>query len=203
MKIGIINYGLGNVGSVLSAFKFYRYNVALITNPKGIETIDVVILTGIGNFNASVSRLKEFHLWDKLNEEILIKKKPVIGICLGMQLFADVSHENAINNGFGWIKGKVIRINSSSIKVPHIGWNEAMPKNSKMFRGLQDNFFYFMHSYHFVPEDGDVIAATTKYGDVEIVSAVRRDNIVGVQFHPEKSQNNGLKFLRNCLEVII
>ncbi|CAG0970036.1 MAG: imidazole glycerol phosphate synthase subunit HisH [Candidatus Methanoperedens sp.] len=202
MKIGIVNYSLGNVGSVYSAFKFYKFDVVIVNKPENLEDVDVIVLSGVGNFKTAVSKLKQFHFWDKLNDEVIIKKKPILGICLGMQLFADVSFEDGNNFGFGWIKGKVQKIKGNSIRVPHIGWDEVRPLDEKMFKGIINNFFYFMHSYHLIPEDKNVVIATTKYGDLEIVSALRKDNIVGVQFHPEKSQGDGLRIIRNFLETI-
>jgi len=201
MRIGIINYGLGNMGSVYSAFKFYRYQVSIINDARELKNIDILVLAGVGNFSTVVSRLKEKGFWDEIHNEVIAKKKLTFGICLGMQLFADVSYEAQESRGFGWIKGKVIKIEGTSLRVPHIGWNNVDSLDNKVFRGLRHNSFYFMHSYHFVPEDKSVIIATTKYGSLEIVSAVRKENIVGVQFHPEKSQGDGLRLLKNLVEV--
>ncbi|OGW13375.1 MAG: imidazole glycerol phosphate synthase, glutamine amidotransferase subunit [Nitrospirae bacterium GWA2_42_11] len=200
MKIGIVNYSLGNVGSVYSAFGFYGYDVALVRRPEELEKYDVIVLAGVGNFNTAVSKLKQYQFWDRLNYEVTVKKKPVLGICLGMQLFADISYEGGENKGFGWISGRVVKIEDHSTKVPHIGWDEIKPLDDKLFKGMQNNSFYYMHSYHFVPEDKGVTKAVTRYGDLEIVAAIRKDNIVGVQFHPEKSQGDGLRLLRNFLE---
>lgn len=200
MKIGIVNYSLGNVGSVYSAFGFYGYDVTLVTRPEELEKHDVIVLAGVGNFNTAVSKLKQYQFWDRLNHEVTVKKKPVLGICLGMQLFADISYEGGENKGFGWIGGKVVKIEDNSTKVPHMGWDEIKPQDDKLFKGIQNNSFYYMHSYHFVPEDKGVIKAVTRYGDLEIVAAIKKDNIVGVQFHPEKSQGDGLRLLRNFLE---
>jgi len=200
MKIGIVNYSLGNVGSVYSAFGFYGYDVFLVNRPEELEKYDVIVLAGVGNFNTAVSKLKQYQFWDRLNYEVTVKKKPVLGICLGMQLFADISYEGGENKGFGWISGRVVKIEDHSTKVPHIGWDEIKPLDDKLFKGMQNNSFYYMHSYHFVPEDKGVTKAVTRYGDLEIVAAIRKDNIVGVQFHPEKSQGDGLRLLRNFLE---
>lgn len=203
MKIGIVNYSIGNVGSVYSAFKFYKYDALLIDKPRELADVNIIVLAGVGNFHTAISRLKALNLWDAINEEVLNKKKPVLGICLGMQLFADISYENGENKGFGWIKGKVVRIDSESVRVPHIGWDEVKPSDDKLFKGMRSNFFYFMHSYHFVLEDKDANIATTYYGNLKICSAVKKDNIVGVQFHPEKSQGDGLRFLKSTVEAMI
>lgn len=203
MKIGIVNYSIGNVGSVYSAFKFYKYDTLLIDKPTALADVNIIVLAGVGNFPTAISRLKALNLWDAINEEVLNKKKPVLGICLGMQLFADISYENGENKGFGWIKGKVVRMDSESVRVPHIGWDEVKSSDDKLFKGMRYNCFYFMHSYHFVLEDKDANIATTYYGNLKICSAVRKDNIVGVQFHPEKSQGDGLRFLKNTVEAML
>ncbi len=200
MRIGIVNYSIGNVGSVYSALKFYKYDVLLVDNADDLEGLDMIILAGVGNFPTAVTRLKENKLWDKINTEVLVKKKPLLGICLGMQLFADVGYEDGENKGFGWIKGKVVKIEGEGLRVPHMGWNSIEVLDGKLFKGLRYNFFYFMHSYHFIPEDKQTVIATTRYGNARIVSAVRKDNITGVQFHPEKSQGDGLRFLKNVIE---
>lgn len=201
MKIGIINYSLGNVGSVQSALEFYRYKVCLVETQEAIQNSDVLILAGVGNFKTSVSKLKNLNLWDKISEEVLKYKKPIIGICLGMQLFADVSYEDGITEGFGWIPGEVKKIEDNSVRVPHIGWNNVKYKNETLFRGIKYGYFYYMHSYHLLPKNQDVIMAYTSYGNTNIVAAVKMENIVGVQFHPEKSQGDGLRILKNILET--
>lgn len=201
MKIGIVNYSLGNVGSVYSAFRFYKYDVSIVSRAEDLDGIDVIVLAGVGNCKTAVSKLREYKFWDKLDHAVLVEKKPTLGICLGMQLFADINYEDGENKGFGWVKGKVVKIEGRS-RVPHIGWDEVKPLDDKIFRGMLYGFFYFMHSYHFIPDDKSVIAGITKYGDMEIVSAVRKDNILGVQFHPEKSQGDGLRILRNFLETM-
>lgn len=202
MIIGIINNGLGNIGSVASAFKFYKNDVKLIKTPEELDEVDIIVLAGVGNFKRGMNRLKELNLLKKLNEEVLIKKKPILGICLGMQLFADISYENGENKGFGWIKGEVVKIENSNVKVPHIGWEEVNTLDNDIFKDMRYNHFYFMHSYHFVPKDKDVIIATTDYGGLEMVAALRKENIIGVQFHPEKSQGDGLRFLKNFIGEI-
>lgn len=199
MKIGIINYSIGNVGSVQSAFNFFKYNTVLINEPSELENVDIIVLAGVGNFNTAVEKLKQYNFLDELNNQVLEKKKPVLGICLGMQLFANSSDEDGYNHGLGWIEGNVKKI-STSLKLPNIGWNDVIPNNTNLFKDIEENYFYFMHSYHFVPEDENVIISKTKYGELDFVSAIRKDNIIGVQFHPEKSQGNGLKFLRNFVE---
>lgn len=196
MIIGIINNSLGNIGSVSSAFKFYKNDVKLIQYPKELDEVDVIVLAGVGNFERGMITLKELDLLDKLNEEVLINKKPILGICLGMQLFTDISYENGKNKGFGWVEGEVIKIENIDVKVPHIGWEEIKPFDIPLFNNMHYNYFYFMHSYHFIPKDKDLIIATTNYGGLEMVAALRKENIIGVQFHPEKSQGDGLRFFK-------
>jgi glutamine amidotransferase len=203
MKIGIVNISIGNVGSVHSALRFYNYDVGLVNKPEELKNYTVLILAGVGHFKTAASRIKELHFWDALGEEVIGKKKPVLGICLGMQLFAGTGYEGGENDGLGWINGKVIKIEEAALKVPHMGWADIQPLDERLFRGMRYNSFYFMHSYHFIPDDKNVIKAVTQYGDIEIVAAVSKDNIFGVQFHPEKSQGDGLRFLRNFLEMII
>jgi len=202
MKIGILNISMGNVGSVHSALRFYKYDVGLVNKPEELKNFAVLILAGVGHFKTASSRLKKLHFWDTLGEEVIVKKKPVLGICLGMQLFADIGYEGGGNSGLGWIKGKVIKIEGTSLKVPHIGWDDITPLDDELFKGMRYNSFYFMHSYHFIPDDKNVIKAVTEYGKLEIVATIRKDNIFGVQFHPEKSQGDGLRLLRNFLEIV-
>lgn len=203
-KIGIVNYSLGNVGSVASALSFYGQDIRLIDNASGLEDVDAMVLAGVGNFKTAVDKLNALKLREAIHKQVVEKRKPVLGVCLGMQLFADSSTEGGDIPGFGWIKGKVEQIEGQDLRLPHIGWNDIVPVGSRpeLFEGLRGRTFYFMHSYHFRPVDPSVVIATTRYHDVELVSAVKKDNIVGVQFHPEKSQGDGLRFLRNFLESI-
>jgi imidazole glycerol-phosphate synthase subunit HisH len=203
-RIGIINHSTGNVGSVRSALRFYNYDTVVIERAGDLKNTDLLVMAGVGNFPTAVKKLKKQKLWDAIDKAVTVKKKPVIGICLGMQLFADLSNEDGVNAGFGWIKGKVVRLDGDKLRVPHIGWNQVKyGKNHELFRRIRYGFFYFMHSYHFIPDDKKVIVATTDCGGRDIISAVRKNNIVGVQFHPEKSQGDGLRFLRNTIESLI
>lgn len=203
MKIGIVNYSIGNVGSVYSAFKFYNYNVSLIDTPGAVDAVDMLVLAGVGNYPAAAFRLKSMSLWERIDEAVTIRKKPILGICLGMQLFADIGYENGKNKGFGWIAGEVIKMEGNNLRVPHIGWDEVSPQEDTVFKSSRYNFFYFMHSYHFMPKDKSAVIASTNYGDLEICAAVKKDNIVGVQFHPEKSQGDGLRFIKNTVEELL
>ena len=200
MRIGIVNNGIGNVGSVLSALKFYKYGVSLLESPESIDESDALVLAGVGSFASGVSSLSLSGFWKRLEEAVTVEKKPVLGLCLGMQLFATSGFENGEYEGFGWIPGSVLRLESSDDKVPHIGWTEVDWGESPLFHGIRYGSFYFMHSYHFVPENPETVIATAMHGSRSIVAAVRSGNIVGLQFHPEKSQGDGLRILRNIME---
>lgn len=202
MSIGIINYSLGNIGSVKSAFDFYNYNVSIITDPKEIDNVDLIVLAGVGSYATASERLKKFRFWEKLDEEVQDNGKPVLGICLGMQIFSNQGFEDGVHDGFGWIPGNVIKMEGDDLRVPHIGWNQVTFMDNPLFAGILNNYFYFMHSYHFVPKDKSAIIATTDYFGLHFVSAVRKNNIVGVQFHPEKSQGDGLRILKNFVEMM-
>lgn len=203
MRVGIINNGIGNLGSVLSALAFYKYRVSLLDSPKGIEQCDVLVLAGVGSFHSGVSSLRDKGFWEKLDEAVRVHEKPVLGLCLGMHLFASKGYEDGESAGFGWIPGKVIRLNGEGAKVPHIGWEKIDCRESKIFKGFRYGSFYFMHSFHFVPDDPETIIATVPYGNQSIVTGVRIGNIIGFQFHPEKSQGDGLRLLRNVMEEFV
>ncbi len=163
MRIGLINYSIGNIGSVYSAFRFHKYQISLISNAKELDDVDIIVLAGVGNFVTAVRCLKDLHFWNKLNEEVLIKKKPVLGICLSMHLFSTISYEGGENKGFDWISGKVVKIQDDKLRVPHMGWNQVACSDKGLIKGVENPYFYFMHSYHFVPDDQEVIIATTNY----------------------------------------
>lgn len=201
VKIGVVNYSIGNVGSVVSAFRFYNYDVTLIEDARTLAESDIVVLAGVGNFKTATSRLQETGFWDALDRYGIVQGRPVLGICLGMQLFATVGYEDGETPGMGWIPGEVRLMEDPSVRIPHIGWDSIESRDDELFARMRSNDFYYMHSYRFVPDDPSVVAATTTYGDLEIVAAVRKDNIFGVQFHPEKSQGDGLRLLHNFVEA--
>lgn len=201
VRIGVVNYGIGNVGSVVSAFRFYNYDVSLIENSGDLPGSDIVVLAGVGNFRTATSRLKQTGFWDALDQYGMVQGRPVLGICLGMQLFAGVGYEDGETPGLGWIPGSVRLMEDPSVRIPHIGWDHVDSRDEDLFARMRSNDFYYMHSYRLIPDDPSVVAATTTYGGLEIVAAVRKDNIFGVQFHPEKSQGDGLRVLRNIVEA--
>lgn len=203
-KITIIDYGIGNVHSVYNSIKALGYKKILISDkPKEIKESDVLILPGVGAFETCINNLKERRLLDILNKEVLIEKKPILGICVGMQLLATKSEENGNHLGLGWIDGTVKKlIIPPNLKVPHVGWNniKIKPRSPLFSNNDQNTNFYFDHSYHFECEEKNIIGVCD-YG-IKVTAAVQKNNIYGVQFHPEKSQTSGLKLFRGFLNSI-
>lgn len=198
--IAIIDYGMGNLRSVEKAFNHIGCNTIVTNSPKDIENTDRVVLPGVGAYADAIRCLKESHL-DETILNIIEKKKPFLGICLGLQLMFDYSEENGGVGGLGLFKGKIKKIDTG-LKIPHMGWNKLdIMKDSPLFKGLGENtFVYFVHSYYLEAEDKDIVIATTDYGkDIEV--AVNKDNIFLTQFHPEKSGETGLKILKNFVGI--
>jgi len=192
--IAIIDYGSGNLGSVFKGCQKVGLDARVVTSAKDVRGSEAIILPGVGALGAAMRNLDAAGLVDVIINEIRAGK-PFLGICLGLQMLFDYSEESGRVPGMGILPGKVVRF-TGDIKVPHMGWNQVYFKN----RGFVDDsipdgsFFYFVHSYYVVPENEDVVMTTTGYG-IDFVSAVTVDNITAVQFHPEKSQKLGLKFL--------
>ena len=191
--IAVINYGAGNLRSISKAIEKIGKNVTVTNNPEIIRAADAIILPGVGAFETAIKNLKEFIPFLKDT------KTPILGICLGMQLFATFSEEGGLHKGLDIIPGKVVRFPKSVGKIPHMGWNEVDFEDHYLFEGIESRFFYFVHSYYFDTKDN--VIAYTDYA-VRFPSAVARDNYLGVQFHPEKSGKNGLKLLENFVENI-
>lgn len=198
----IVDYGMGNLFSVENALKYLGADVKISNNLDDIKNAERIILPGVGSFSDGMKNLNSLGFLDGLKEEVLRNKKPFLGICLGMQLLADEGEENGITKGLGWLPGRVRRfkVDEKKYRVPHVGWNDvAVSGDGALFKGIQNPVFYFVHSYHLVPEDPADVIAHCDYGE-KFAAAVRRGNIFGTQFHPEKSQKNGLKLLENFLK---
>jgi imidazole glycerol-phosphate synthase subunit HisH len=208
MNVTIVDYQSGNISSVINSFKEAaknKINLEVTSNLNKIKSSDKIVLPGQGSFKSCVDALKKINgLIDELENFAINKKKPLLGICVGLQMFADVGYEETETKGFGWISGKVSKIDNQKgkFKLPHIGWNEIkILKNSKIFKDIKnESHMYFVHSYEFIPEDKSVISATTDYSS-EIVCSVEKENLFGTQFHPEKSDKDGLKVIKNFLDL--
>ena len=208
MNVTIVDYNSGNISSVINSFKEVakdKVNIAVTSDLTTIKASDKVVLPGQGSFKSCIDGLNSINgLTDTLNEFALENKKPLLGICVGLQMFAKVGYEEIETNGLGWIAGKVSKIDNQGgrFKLPHIGWNEIdIQKESKLFKDIKNkSHMYFVHSYEFIPMDKSVISATTDYSS-KIVCAVEKDNLFGTQFHPEKSDKIGLKIIENFMKI--
>jgi imidazole glycerol-phosphate synthase subunit HisH len=202
MNVIIIDYGMGNLRSVSKAVERAGADPIITSNAESISNADRIILPGVGHFSKGMESLRSMELIEILEKAVLINKKPILGICLGMQLMMEFSEEGN-SYGLGWFKGKVVRFDPSDkirYKIPHMGWNSVtVKKNSKIF----DNYkigdeLYFVHSYYVVAEDEHDILSKTNY-DHEFTSAISNENIFGFQFHPEKSHSTGLNLMKNFI----
>lgn len=203
--ITIIDYGIGNTNSVFNAIKtlgYYKINIS--SEQKLIKNSDALILPGVGAFQEAMSNLKKNNLLNVLNEEVLENKKPIMGICLGMQIMGSSSTEKGLHQGLNWINGKVLKLKlPPKFKVPHVGWNQVSfdIKSNFYSKIYQSSNFYFDHNYHFVCDNSNESIGKTFYGE-EITTVINKENILGVQFHPEKSQNSGLRLFRKFFNNI-
>ena len=208
MNVTIVDYNSGNISSVINSFKEVakdRVKIEVTSDLNKIKLSDKVVLPGQGSFKSCVDALNNINgLVETLNDFAIIKKKPLLGICVGLQMFADVGYEEIETKGLGWISGKVSKIDNHNgkYKLPHIGWNQInILKESKIFKDIKNNsHMYFVHSYEFVPEDKNVVSAITEYSS-NIVCSVEKENIFGTQFHPEKSDKIGLKIINNFINL--
>lgn len=200
--IGIIDYNMGNLASVYNACHLIDAKATIVKNPNELKNFDRVILPGVGAFGDAMEHLNETGMKEAIYE-FAKSGKPMIGICLGMQLLFESSQEFGHSDGLGLIEGEVVKFDKSKMhedhKIPHMGWNTIVNKEHPLFEGLKNPYLYFVHSYHVVTDDKYTIA-TTNYG-YDFVSAVNKDNIFGFQPHPEKSHNNGLKILENFINL--
>ena len=208
MNVTIVDYNSGNISSVINSFKEVakdKVNIKVTSDLNEIKSSDKVVLPGQGSFKSCVDALNDISgLVDTLNEFVINNKKPLLGICVGLQMFADIGYEEKETKGLGCVSGKVSKIDNQNgkYKLPHIGWNQInIVKDSKIFKDIENNYhMYFVHSYEFVPNDNSVTAATTDYAS-NIVCAVEKENIFGTQFHPEKSDKLGLKIINNFINL--
>ena len=207
MNITIVDYSSGNISSVINSFGEVcksKYKINVSSDLKIISSSDKIVLPGQGSFKNCVDALNKIEgLNETLNRFVFDQKKLLLGICVGMQMFADVGYEENETKGLGWISGKVSKIDNQNgkFKLPHIGWNEiTITKKSNIFKNIENkSHMYFVHSYELITKEKGCIVATTNYGN-SIIVAVAKENIFGTQFHPEKSQKNGLKILENFLK---
>jgi len=211
MLLTIVDYGVGNLRSIAKSIEKansdnnLNYSVKVSSDINDVKKSDKIVLPGQGSFKACKNGIDNIKgLQEELNESVLIKKKPIYGICAGMQLFATIGHEEKKTTGLNWIAGEVIKLDLGSLKlkIPHMGWNELKVENvSSVFQDvINEDHAYFIHSYEFVPENKKVISITTNYGK-DVIAAVSLGNIFGSQFHPEKSQKTGIKILTNFLNL--
>ena len=211
-KIIILDYGLGNLMSVKRAVEYNGFNAEVSNVKEEIKSSTHLIIPGVGSFNDAINSLKKKSL-----DDLIIKHSEkgylIFGICLGMQLLADCSYEGGLNNGLGLVSGKVIKlpqtdeISKSKLKIPNIGWRTVYSENSSntILFDSDTNYkeYYHVHSYHFIPENCDDVIATSEFGNSHIVVGVRKGNIFGTQFHPEKSGKIGLSLLKKFLSLNI
>lgn len=201
-KIVIIDYKMGNTLSISNAIEKLGYETIVSSEEKEINNADALILPGVGTFKEAMDNIKKNNLQNILNDNVLNKKKPIFGICLGMQIMAKSGEEMGHTEGLGWIDAKVEKINIPKVRVPHVGWNSIeVKKEDPLFKNIKsDTHFYFDHSFHFICDE-KYINSITFYNDI-ITASIQKENIFATQFHPEKSQTMGLKLLRNFLNHI-
>lgn len=204
MEITIIDYGMGNLHSIEKKIKSLGHIPTITSNPAIILKADKIILPGVGHFKKAMENLKALHLIGTLNEAVLVNEKPILGICLGMQLMAKKSEEGK-TEGLNWLNAEVVKFNVNNtlkFKIPHTGWNQvSIAKESRLMKNIDNNAeFYFVHSYHIKTEDPTIILNETEY-EYKYPSALEKDNIFGVQYHPEKSHDVGAQLLKNFIEL--
>lgn len=209
MKIGIIDYGVGNLGSIVRALDELGANSTLIEKPSEAGKQDRLILPGVGNFTDCMRKLDDQHWTEVLSDDALQYRPPLLGICVGMQILADFGEEGASKEfgtrGLGLIPGRVVHMGNQgcSLRLPHVGWNDVYMKNKDtLFSGIPDGTdFYFTHSYSFIADNNSDVIAIAEYG-TKVTAAVRRGNVWGTQFHPEKSSKAGFRLLKNFINGV-
>jgi imidazole glycerol-phosphate synthase subunit HisH len=199
----IVDYGLGNISAFRNVFRGLNLDVTLAQNAQQVRAARRLILPGVGAFDWAMARLEKSGMREALDEAVLGRRVPVLGVCVGMQMMANGSDEGKAK-GLGWIEGHVERLtasNSRELPLPHMGWNTVVAKRDhRLLNGLNQPRFYFLHSYRMVPNNETDVLAATSYG-FEIAAAVQKDNVIGTQFHPEKSHQWGIRLLKNFAEL--
>jgi len=202
MKIVIVEYGMGNIRSIVSTLQYLGVqDVVLSSDFEILNSADKIILPGVGSFGKAITQIRHRNIDNYLNEIVLENKKPILGICLGMQLLGNSSTEDGNNKGLGYINGYVVKFDNSFVKVPHVGFNQVKVNNKlKLYNGFNDipTDFYFTHSFR-MKSDVEINQCYCNYQE-DFVASFERDNIAGIQFHPELSQTNGLKLLKNFID---
>ena len=201
-NVCIIDYGSGNTGSVYNIFKSFHDSVKVSNDAEDLKNATHLVLPGVGAFKAAMEKILKIQTFDLLKDSVLNEKKPFLGICVGMQVLASEGHEHCTCKGLGWIYGVVRKLESGWLSLPHVGWNNIkIKREDALVKDIGSGVdFYYVHSYRFEPKDKNDIIASTDYGE-EFAAIVKKDNIYGMQFHPEKSQKAGIKLLKNFLDL--
>jgi glutamine amidotransferase len=201
IKICILDYGIGNIFSLKNVLKKIEVDFTYSRSKKDIINASHLILPGVGSFNIAIKKLSESISLDFLSNEVLQKNKPILGICVGMQIMATYGYENKFANGLNWIQGSVKIINSKNLPLPQVGWNSLLSlKNASILNGIEKKDFYFLNSYYFDIMNNENVIAYSSYG-IKFPSIIKKNNIIGVQFHPEKSQKAGFQFMKNFTKL--
>lgn len=201
-KVAVLNSLTGNIGSVCTILKFLDVEPIIFHDPVSLRNVDKLICPGVGHYAAGMRSIRDRGLLEPIKNAVLDARMPILGICLGMQMLFDSSEEDGFEtSGFGFVSGRCRRISNTEAKVPHIGWNNlSLKKTSVLLNGISNPRFYFLHSYCAEPTHEKVVAATVNHGS-EICALVEADNVMGAQFHPEKSHEFGIKLIKNFLNI--
>jgi imidazole glycerol-phosphate synthase subunit HisH len=201
--IGIVDYGMSNVGSLINMIERLGGITTIITGPEDLKNADRLILPGVGSFDKGITRLRECNLWESLNYKVLVEKTPILCICLGMQLITKGSEEGVLD-GLGWIDGECLRFSfdDKAIKIPHMGWNSVEFKKDSILKSFipENPRFYFVHSYYVKCNQQSDVLSITHY-DLDFISMIEKDNIYATQFHPEKSHKYGMGLIKSFIEL--